>query len=87
LIKGGFSREMRELEGVKGKSQMSKAENGSKMLPPLRFSKKLGINAIVFFVCKKLIVYFDREPLMFGLLLVIDFLDGERRDRLGIYKE
>jgi hypothetical protein len=60
---------------------MSKAENGSKMLPPRLFSKKLGINAIVFFVC------FDGEPLMFGLLLVFYFLEGERRDRLGIYKK
>lgn len=49
LTNAEFSQGMSEEEG-KGKSltgsQMSKEENGSKMLPR-RLSKKLGINAMV----------------------------------------
>jgi hypothetical protein len=52
LTKAEFSREMREFEAeVKGNSligsQMSNAENESKMLPPRRLLKKLGIIAIL----------------------------------------
>ncbi|KAJ6985946.1 hypothetical protein NC653_023772 [Populus alba x Populus x berolinensis] len=64
LTKAEFSREMRELEEVKGKSlsgfQVSKAENGSKTIPPRRLLKKLGTIAIFFF----------RESISAGLLLI-----------------